>query len=54
MLRFASTPNVIASRLEGNRSASEEASWLAEDSRKEEYFSEARRIRFGLVAGART
>jgi hypothetical protein len=44
---------VLASRPEDNESASKEGSWLAEDTRKEEYFSEVREIPFGLVAGGR-
>jgi hypothetical protein len=38
---------------EDKRSASEEEVWLAEDTRKEEYFSEVKRIQSGLGAGAR-
>ena len=38
---------VILSRPEGNGSASEEAVWLAADTRREEYFSETRKIQFG-------
>jgi hypothetical protein len=44
---------VLISPPEDNRSASEEAVWLAEDTRKEEYFSEVGRIQSGLDVGAR-
>jgi hypothetical protein len=38
---------------EDNGSASEEAVWLAEDSRKAVFFSGVRKIKFGSDAGAR-
>src|SRR6267154_1025198 len=43
----------VVSRLRDNDSVSEEAVWLAEDTRRVGSFSEVRRIRFGLDAGAR-
>lgn len=39
---------------EDHESASKEAVWLAEDSRKAGSFSEVRKIRFGSDVGART
>jgi len=44
---------VLRSPAEGNRSASEEAVWLAEDFRKEGYFSEVSKIQFGWDVGER-
>jgi hypothetical protein len=45
---------VIVFLTEDNESASEEAVWLAEDTRKGEYFSGASKIQSGLGVGART
>jgi hypothetical protein len=44
---------VLPSPAEDNESASEEAVWLAEDSRRVGFFSEVARVRFGLDVGAR-
>jgi hypothetical protein len=44
---------VIVSQPEGKGSASEEAVWLAEDSRRAGYFSEVRKIKCGSVVGVR-
>jgi hypothetical protein len=44
---------VLLSPPEDNESASEEAVWLAEDSRKAGFFSEVRRVQFGLDVGER-
>jgi hypothetical protein len=51
--RFLLHLSVLPFRPEDNRSASEEAVWLAEDIRREEFFSETRRIQYGLDVGAR-
>jgi hypothetical protein len=44
---------MLLSLPEDNRSASEEAVWLAEDSRKAGFFCKTRRVQFGSDVGER-